>query len=271
MGGEMMDEVDDFFAHYGVKGMKWGKRNSKTGEPKPKMSREKKLAITAGVGATVAVGAAVAFHLMGGSKPGTSHALDIPVQTLSTNKTMLAGKSNLIFNAASAAKADRTSPINIPVQTLTTNRTMLAGKSNLIFNAASMAANAPKPRSDIADIPVAKLTTNKTMLAGKANLIFNAAAMSAAVPPAPKQGLVDKAKEKAFDTAKTAAVNKLQKTTYDDFKAMNNPQPRSGIKAKATGAVKDKTNEIIIKKVRDVSTAKANQIDASKGKRWPNR
>lgn len=193
-----MDEVDDFLMHYGVKGMKWGKRQTTSGEPKPKMSREKKIAIAAGVAATVAVGAAVAFSLL--------------------DKKANDG----------------------------------AGFS-------------------FGDVPVQTLTTNRTMMAGKANLIFNAAAMSAAVPPAPKQGLVDKAKEKAFDTAKTAAVKKIQSTSYSDFKAMGNPQPRVGLKAKATGAVKDKANEIVIKKVRDVSTAKAKQIDASKGKRWPNR
>lgn len=193
----MDDAVEDFLMHYGVKGMKWGKRQT-TGEPKPKMSREKKIAIAAGVGATVAVGAAIALSLM--------------------DKKVNDG-GGFAFG-------------ELPVQTLTTNRTMMAGK---------------------------------------ANLIFNAAAMSAAVPPAHKQGLVDKAKEKAFDTAKSAAVNKIQKTSYSDFKAMGNPQPRVGLKAKATGAVKDKANEIVIKKVRDLTTAKASQIDASKSKRWPSR
>jgi flagellar basal body-associated protein FliL len=191
-----MDEVDDFLEHYGVKGMKWGKRQSSDGESKPKMSREKKIAIAVGAAATVAVGAAIVFSMMG-------------------------------------------------------------NKKDLGF------LDSPKSF----EIPVKTLSTNKTMLAGKANLIFSAAAMQAPVPSAPKKGLVDKAKEKAFDTAKAAAVNKLQKTSYDDFKAMGNPQPRSGLKAKAKGAVEDKANEFIIKKIRDASTAKAAQIDASKAKK----
>jgi hypothetical protein len=105
------------------------------------------------------------------------------------------------------------------------------------------------------------------MLAGKANLIFSAAAMSAPVPPAPSKGLVDKVKEKGFDVAKSAAINKLQNTSYDDFKAMGNPQPRTGLKAKAKGAVKDTANELIIKKIATSATAKAAQIDAAKKKR----
>lgn len=191
-----MDEVDNFLVHYGVSGMKWGKRRSSdssdSGEPKPKMSREKKVAIAVGAAATVAIGAAVVLSMMHDGKSGAS------------------------------------APMNFPVHTL---------------------------------------TTNKTMMAGKANLIFSAAAMGAPVPPAPKKSLVDKAKEKGFDTAKSAAINKLQKTSYDDLKAMGTPQSRTGLKAKAKGAVEDKANEIIIKKIRDASTAKAAQIDASKKKR----
>lgn len=190
-----MSEVDDFLMHYGVKGMRWGKRrSSESGEPRPKMSREKKIAIAVGVTATVAVGAAVAFGI-----------LDKKVN----------------------------------------------GGAGFAFG----------------DLPVQTLTTNKTMMAGKANLIFNAAAMSSAVPPPPKKSLVEKAKEKGFDTAKSAAIKKLQSTTYDDLKSLGTNPPRTGIKAKAEGAFKDKTNEIILRKIRDASTAKVAKIDAAKPKR----
>jgi hypothetical protein len=191
-----VDEVDDFLMHYGVKGMKWGKRRSgdTSGEPKPKMSREKKIAIAVGVATTVAVGAAIAFNLM--------------------DKKANDG----------------------------------AGFS-------------------FGELPVQTLTTNKTMMAGKANLIFSAAAMQQPIPPAPKQTLVDKAKEKGFDMAKTAAIKKLQSTTYDDLKALGTNPPRSGLKAKTTGFVKDRTNEVIIRKIAGASAAKVKQIDESKKKR----
>ncbi|QGZ17213.1 hypothetical protein SEA_GIANTSBANE_9 [Arthrobacter phage Giantsbane] len=192
----MSEPVDDFLMHYGVKGMKWGKRRSSedSGEPKPKMSREKKIAIAVGVGATVAIGAAVAFGIL---------------------DTKVNGGAGFAFG----------------------------------------------------DLPVQTLTSNKTMMAGKANLIFNAAAMSAAVPPAPKKSLIEQAKEKGFNTAKSAAVKKLQSTTYDDLKSLGTNPPRSGLRAKAEGAVKDKTNEIILRKIAGASTAKVAKIDAAKKKR----
>ncbi len=191
----MSEPVDDFLMHYGVKGMKWGKRQSgDSGEPKPKMSREKKIAIAVGVAATVAVGAAIAFSLM--------------------DKKANDG----------------------------------AGFS-------------------FGEMPVQTLTTNRTMMAGKANLIFSAAAMQQPVPPAPKRSLVDKAKEKGFDTAKSAAIKKLQNTTYDDLKSLGTNPPRTGFKAKTTGFVKDRTNEVIIRKIAGASAAKVKQIDESKKKR----
>lgn len=182
----MTIEVDDFLMHYGVKGMRWGKRQSS--EPRTPLTRKQKIAIAVGVGSTVAVGAVIALSIM--------------------DKKVNDG----------------------------------GGFS-------------------FGDMPVQTMTTNKTMMSGKANLIFNAAAMST---PVPKKGLSDKAKEKAFDTAKTAAANKIRNTSYDDFKSMRNPKPRNGIKAKAKGAIDDKANEIIIKKIRDVAIKKANQIDTNK-------
>ena len=103
----MSEPVDDFLIHYGVKGMKWGKRRSSddSGEPKPKMSREKKIAIAVGVAATVAVGAAVVLGMKDAGKINlgsldSQQPFEIPAKTLTTNKTMLAGKANLIFSAA---------------------------------------------------------------------------------------------------------------------------------------------------------------------------
>jgi hypothetical protein len=193
-----MDEVDDFLAHYGVKGMKWGRRkggvDKSSSEPKPKMSREKKIAIAVGVGATVAVGAAIALSLM--------------------DKKVNGG----------------------------------AGFS-------------------FGDTPVQTLTTNRTMMAGKANLIFNAAAMQQPVPPAPKRSLVEQAKVKGFEAAKSATIKKIQSTSYDDLKNLSNPPTRTGLTAKGTGFVKDRTNEIIVRKIANAANAKVQQIDESKKKR----
>jgi hypothetical protein len=118
------------------------------------------------------------------------------------------------------------------------------------------------PAKTVAELPVQTLTTNRTMLAGKANLIFSTAAMQQPVPPAPKRGLVDKAKEKGFNVAKEAAVKKLQNTSYDDF--IGTPKPRNGILAKAKGAVDDKANEVVIRKIAKVSAEKVRKIDESK-------
>lgn len=67
----MSEEVDDFLAHYGVRGMKWGKRNSKAkstedSEPRKRTPEEKKALakkIAIGTGALlVAAGAAYAVY-----------------------------------------------------------------------------------------------------------------------------------------------------------------------------------------------------------------
>lgn len=190
----MSEPVDDFLMHYGVKGMKWGKRRASddSGEPKPKMSREKKVAIAVGVAATVAIGAAVVFGVMD-------------------------QKAN--------------------------------GGAGFSFG----------------DLPVQTVTSSKTARAGRANLIFSAAAMQQPVPPAPKKGLVDKAKEKGFNVAKEAAIKKIQSTSYDDF--TSGAPKRVGIKAKAKGVVEDKANDIIIRKIASASAAKVAEMDAAKKKR----
>jgi hypothetical protein len=192
----MSEPVDDFLMHYGVKGMKWGKRqiSDSSSDPKPKMSREKKVAIAVGVAATVAVGAAIAFGIM--------------------DKKVNDG----------------------------------AGFS-------------------FGELPVQTLTTNSTMMAGKANLIFSAAAMQQPIPPAPKRSLVEQAKVKGFDTAKSVAIKKIQSTTYDDLKSLGTNPPRTGFKSKTTGFVKDRTNEVIIRKIANASSAKVKQIDESRKKR----
>lgn len=190
----MTTEVDSFLMHYGVKGMKWGHRRNRDGSPRPTMSAKKKAAIAAGVGVTVAVGAAIAFSIL--------------------DKKVNDG-------------------------------------GGFAFG----------------DLPVQTMTTSQTMMRGKANLIFNAAAMDRPVPPTPKKSVMDSAKERVYDTARKAAVKKIQNTSYDDFRAMRNPPPRSGFKAKAEGAIMDRANEVVIKKIRDVATAQADQIDLRKRRR----
>jgi hypothetical protein len=85
---QMTDQVnvDDFLAHFGVPGMKWGRRRSTSsdhaaspksnfGGAKPKMSKQKKIAIAAGVGAVVVVGAAIALSVM-------NKIMDLPAGSL---------------------------------------------------------------------------------------------------------------------------------------------------------------------------------------------
>lgn len=65
----MADNADDFLAHYGIRGMKWGRRTSRSGQsagsnPKTQMSRKKKVAIAVGSTAAVAVGVAFTLHAL---------------------------------------------------------------------------------------------------------------------------------------------------------------------------------------------------------------
>jgi hypothetical protein len=79
--------VDDFLAHYGILGMKWGKRRSKSSSVKPKMSRGKKIAI--GVGVVVAVGSVVALAVI-------SKNSNMPIRSLTLNKKTNSGKDFVV-------------------------------------------------------------------------------------------------------------------------------------------------------------------------------
>lgn len=173
-----MDEVDDFLAHYGVKGMKWGKRRAKfdSTSDKPKMSRKKKIAIAVGVGAVVAVGTVAAVSIMNGKKS------------------------------------------SLPVQSLTTNRSMINGRANLIFNAASMAANSPAPaapRRSLSDKAKEKAFNKaKAVAINRAqNMSYDDFKAMVDKTPNPRTGVLDKIKGAAIDRAKEIALNKISNVT----------------------------------------------------------
>lgn len=92
-----MTDTDEFLAHYGVPGMKWGKRNAESRErvanekksskeKKPGMSREKKVAIALGIGAVAAIGAAVAVKSM-------NKNLDLPISSMLNSPAVSIGQS----------------------------------------------------------------------------------------------------------------------------------------------------------------------------------
>lgn len=228
----MEQEVEDFLAHYGVPGMKWGKRRASSNDSiggsrpnsggsdaplKPKMSREKKIAIAVGVGATIAIGAAITIAVLNNQK-----SMSLPIQSLSTNSSMLKGKSNLIFSAAAANARD----------------------------------NASLPKSNSA-------------MKGRADLIFKAAAANARDAEAtPQKGIKTKLQEKAFDKAKDVAINKVKKMSLSDAQALltTNSEPREGLLNKAKGAAMDKAKEIAINKAKDMLIEKAKEIAINKAK-----
>jgi hypothetical protein len=122
----MSAEVDDFLAHFGVPGMRWGKHKAKvqmydpvyrprskptskaakapSGEQpasaapaqKQKMSRNKKIAIGIGIGAVAAIGAAVVLSSM-------NKNMDLPIDSLVKSASTSKGKA-LVAKAAVAPK-----------------------------------------------------------------------------------------------------------------------------------------------------------------------
>jgi hypothetical protein len=228
-------EVDDFLAHYGVPGMKWGKRRarsddggsgrSKSGsggggaeEAKPKMSRNKKIAIAVGVGATVAIGAAIAISVMNNKK-----ANNMAISQIAANVSTLRGKSKFDMIANAASQNSRQN------------------------------ASAPKQNSS------AK---------GKANLILNAAAANAREnASAPNKTLKRKIQEKAFDKAKNVAINKAQKMNYDEAKAIvNAPPKKGGLVDKAKDMAVNKAKDMLFDRAKEQAMDKAKEFAINKAK-----
>ena len=83
-----MSDSDDFLAHYGVKGMRWGKRKSRTPEQIAKTkSNLKKGAVIVGAVAVAAGAAFVAY------KMNNSRVASTPVANISTTPAASAGKT----------------------------------------------------------------------------------------------------------------------------------------------------------------------------------
>lgn len=125
----MSEVTDDFLEHFGVRGMKWGKRGSKkpqmynpsqrqsssgtvgkpsgngTKEPRQKMSKEKKIAIAVGIGAVAVIGAALVLKSM-------NKNMDMPMSSLTTNASTIRGQE--VFNRPSGLTLTPSSASNRP-------------------------------------------------------------------------------------------------------------------------------------------------------------
>lgn len=79
----------DYLEHAGVKGMRWGKRKAESSsDSKPKMSREKKLAIAGGVAAVAAIGVGIAVQSLNKNK-------STPVSNLASSASTSVGRNLL--------------------------------------------------------------------------------------------------------------------------------------------------------------------------------
>lgn len=188
-------EVDDFLAHYGVPGMRWGKRNARPDErsggsnrrggveqPKPKMSRKKKIAIAVGIGATVAIGAAIAISVM-----NNKNANNMAISQIASNVSTMRGKSrfDMLANAAAMDKAHNSPAVKAQVEKTAKNVADKAGK-----RAAEAIAASPAKRS----------LTDKV-----------------------KEAAINKAKDMAYERAKEQAMDKAKEFAINKAKSMLRP------------------------------------------------
>lgn len=91
-----MSEVNDFLAHYGVAGMKWGRRRARQDDSsgsskapkaaKAPMSRNKKIAIGVGIGAVALIGAGIAAKSL-------NKNMDLPISSLISSAKTAKGKA----------------------------------------------------------------------------------------------------------------------------------------------------------------------------------
>lgn len=91
-------QVDEFFEHHGVKGMRWGVRKQEDGSPRTPMSAEKKkkIIIGAAVGTALVGVAATAVILKSNGKLPVSNVLKA-TKSSSSAKTAALGKQRVKF------------------------------------------------------------------------------------------------------------------------------------------------------------------------------